>query len=167
MPQSKKQRISNIKKAINQATSTLRKREARLDKYGLKDTSTEIEKLKQINAMYGNSINDIKALKLKGDEKLNEERILGEYLAQLKKALNDKSTTVKGAKQIISEQAKKTGKSPQQIIYEMKQDVLNTSYDFQYEYLSKQNQVDYDTSNQQIADKLDKYITTDIDDIFN
>lgn len=167
MAQSKKERISNIKKAINQATSTLRKREKRLEKYGLKDTSTEIEKLKQINAMYGNSINDIKALKLTGDEKLNEERILGEYLAQLKKALNDKSTTVKGAKQIISEQAKKTGKSQQQIIYEMKQDVLNTSYDFQYEYLSKQNQVDYDTSNQQIADKLDKYITTDIDDIFN
>lgn len=166
MAQSKKERISNIRKAINRATSTLRKREARLDKYGLKDTSTEIEKLKQINAMYGNSINDIKALKLSGDEKLNEERILGEYLAQLKKALNDKTTTIKGAKQIISEQSQKTGKSPQQIIFEMKQDVLNTSHEFRYEYLSKQNQVEYDTTNHEIADRLEKFMTADIDDVF-
>lgn len=158
--------IKQLRQAINKATSILRKREQRLEKTGLKDTSAEIEKIKQINAMYGNSIDDIKALKLSGDEKLNERRILGEYMAQLKKALNDKSTTVRGAKQIISEQAKKTGKSQQQVIYEMKQDVLNTSYEFKYEYLSEQNQFDYDKYNSEIADKLEQYMTDDIDDIF-
>lgn len=158
--------IKQLRQAINKATSILRKREQRLEKAGLKDTSSEIEKIKQINAMYGNSINDIKALKLSGDEKVNERRILGEYMAQLKKALNDKSTSVRGAKKIISEQAKKTGKSPQQIIFEMKQDVLNTSYEFRYEYLSEQNQYDYDNYNSEIADKLEQYMTADIDDIF-
>lgn len=159
--------IKQLRQAINKATSTLRKREQRLEKAGLKDTSSEIEKIKQINAMYGNSVDDIKALKLSGDEKVNERRILGEYMAQLKKALNDKSTTVRGAKQIISEQAKKTGKSKQQIIYEMKQDTLNTSYEFKYEYLSEQNQYDYDNENSKIADKLERFMTADIDDIFN
>ena len=158
--------IKQLKQAINKATSILRKREQRLEKAGLKDTSLEIEKLKQINAMYGNSIDDIKSLKLTGDEKVNERRILGEYMTQLKKALNDKSTTVKGAKHIISEQVKKTGKSQQQIIYEMKQDVLNTSYEFKYDYLSEQNQYNYDNENSKIADRLEQYMTDDIDDIF-
>lgn len=158
--------IKQLRQAINKATSILRKRETRLEKAGLKDTSAEMEKIKLINEYYGNKYGEIKALKLTGDEKINERRILGEYMTQLKKALADTSTTVRGIKKVIDERAKMQGKSQQQVIYEMKQDTVNTSYEFKYEHLSNQNQVDYENTNQEIADRLADYMTDDIDDIY-